>query len=519
MFSIFSNSNKKNTIQSKSDHSDSETIDDPGPSTSSSLCENVCTSTPQILNLGLGDIESGPYRPILAAYPKTKFGKQNRCFNKQWFVECAWLEYSTTLDAAFCYVCRIFGTGDVEPAWTKTGLSNWQKFADKLNKHKLSKIHLTNVSKMEAFKSSKKTGSVKSQVISAHNEIVMKNRKYILNIIEIVLYLAKQGVSFRGHREDSDSCNQAILNFLKNEIEEEADKDAVEAIGIISQITKCQFVTLVIVLRDVLGVINILSTTLQSKTATLGKAEVIINSVIESFKDMRSDTSFSKLWLKIVQFCEINDISLEVSHPGSKRKRIQPNNLRNFILETTTGNNYEEQEVSESVEAYWRRTIYFPVIDTIINNLKFRFSNENLQMAKAIDSFMNMDYENSQHFIHHYKDIINSNTECLKAEMLVARNCLKNSTDDIKKILNNDVFPNLYKLMQVALTVPVSSATCERSFSSMRRLKNWLRSSMLQQRFTNLSIINIERDLANDIEPEKILNTFASIDRKLCLTL
>jgi len=53
----------------------------------------------------------------------------------------------------------------------------------------------------------------------------------------------------------------------------------------------------------------------------------------------------------------------------------------------------------------------------------------------------------------------------------------------------------------------------------MRRLKNWLRSSMLQQRFTNLSIINIERDLANDIGPEKILNTVASIDRKIYLTL
>lgn len=78
MFSIFStNINKKKSIQSKSDHSDSETVDDPGPSTSRSLCEqdqnvtyvnidnkNVCSS--QILNLGLGDIENGPYRPILA---------------------------------------------------------------------------------------------------------------------------------------------------------------------------------------------------------------------------------------------------------------------------------------------------------------------------------------------------------------------------------------------------------------------------------------------------------------------
>lgn len=80
MFSIFSkNIKKKKSIQSTSDHSDSETVDDPGPSTSHSLCEqeqnvtylnvnidneNVCSS--QILNLGLGDIENGPYRPILA---------------------------------------------------------------------------------------------------------------------------------------------------------------------------------------------------------------------------------------------------------------------------------------------------------------------------------------------------------------------------------------------------------------------------------------------------------------------
>jgi hypothetical protein len=44
-------------------------------------------------------------------------------------------------------------------------------------------------------------------------------------------------------------------------------------LGIINQITKCQFVTLVFVLRDVLGFISILSITLQSKTAALGKVK------------------------------------------------------------------------------------------------------------------------------------------------------------------------------------------------------------------------------------------------------
>jgi len=73
--------------------------------------------------------------------------------------------------------------------------------------------------------------------------------------------------------------------------------------------------------------------------------------------------------------------------------------------------------------------------------------------------------------------------------------------------------------MQVELTILVSSATCKRIFSSMQRLQNWLKSGMLLQRYTNLSVINIERDIANKIDNEDIFNTFAKLDRKLCLTI
>lgn len=72
--------------------------------------------------------------------------------------------------------------------------------------------------------------------------------------------------------------------------------------------------------------------------------------------------------------------------------------------------------------------------------------------------------------------------------------------------------------MQVALTIPVSSAACERNYFSMRRLKNWLESIMLQQ-CINLSILNIKKELSNDIIPDEILNTFSNIGGKLCLTL
>ena len=114
---------------------------------------------------------------------------------------------------------------------------------------------------------------------------------------------------------------------------------------------------------------------------------------------------------------------------------------------------------------------------------------------------------------------MNVSVDVLKAEMMVFKNCLpKNfSFDDVKKNIQKVTFPNLYKLIQVGITIPISSATCERSFSSMRRVKNWLRTSILQQRFSNLSILNIERDITNNLKSEQILNKFNLHSRKIML--
>lgn len=106
--------------------------------------------------------------------------------------------------------------------------------------------------------------------------------------------------------------------------------------------------------------------------------------------------------------------------------------------------------------------------------------------------------------------------------MLIMKNCINKDDFDIDALvseINKKFFPNLYKLLQVALTIPVSSASCERSFSVMRRIKTWLRNSMSNDRFSNLSLLHIERDLANNITSEEVLNIFAQKSRRLNLTI
>jgi hypothetical protein len=90
--------------------------------------------------------------------------------------------------------------------------------------------------------------------------------------------------------------------------------------------------------------------------------------------------------------------------------------------------------------------------------------------------------------------------DVLQSEIEVANNCILQSTDEnyitlnyVKKVLTKYTFPNLYKLFQVALTIPINSSTCERSFSVMGRIKTWLRTSMLQERFNNSLILYIEK--------------------------
>lgn len=59
-----------------------------------------------------------------------------------------------------------------------------------------------------------------------------------------------------------------------------------------------------------------LSTTLQSKSATLGKAKDTINGVIKSFEQLRCEDEFYKFWKKIALMAVEFNITLQINHIG-----------------------------------------------------------------------------------------------------------------------------------------------------------------------------------------------------------
>ena len=85
------------------------------------------------------------------------------------------------------------------------------------------------------------------------------------------------------------------------------------------------------------------------------------------------------------------------------------------------------------------------------------------------------------------------------------------STPDILQFVTTvDCYPNVSIAYRILLTVPVTVASAERSFSKLKLLRNCLRTTMLQERLNGLAMCSIEKDILDNLDLDTIINDFAS---------
>ena len=73
-----------------------------------------------------------------------------------------------------------------------------------------------------------------------------------------------------------------------------------------------------------------------------------------------------------------------------------------------------------------------------------------------------------------------------------------------------ECLPNLTIALHIFLTMCFSVTSCERSFSKLKLIKTYLRSTMSQARLTNLVILSIERHLTETINFDVVTQDFVA---------
>jgi len=72
-------------------------------------------------------------------------------------------------------------------------------------------------------------------------------------------------------------------------------------------------------------------------------------------------------------------------------------------------------------------------------------------------------------------------------------------------------FPNIEIILRIICILPSSNASGERSFSVLKRIKNFLRSSLDQEKMSDLSILCIESEIVREIKWEELVNKFDTV--------
>ena len=211
-------------------------------------------------------------------------------------------------------------------------------------------------------------------------------------------------------------------------------------------------------------------------------------------------------------------------HPTLPKKQKTPNykTLAQYFAVDGLPQGAEADHPSNPKEHY--RQMYFEVLDSIITVMKDRFDQKSFQAYLQMKSLLLKPLDGA--CVNRKIEFLNENygdemtTYLLKSELEI----WKTIFNDLKPLCFKDIrstlgslseskrkqIPNLIKICQLLIVNPATSCTAERSFSTTRRLKSWLRASMTTKRFNAFATLNSNKDLTDKLHFMEIGNEFIS---------
>ena len=163
------------------------------------------------------------------------------------------------------------------------------------------------------------------------------------------------------------------------------------------------------------------------------------------------------------------------------------------------------------------------MLDRLTAELQRRFSNKNCEIMQGVQSLnpkSTIFLEEEPLFA--FAQTFESDLEDLKHEIHQIKRLLdrreKSGRDRPSTLLEfvvflepyKEVFHELFRLCKISVDTPVSSASCERSFSALKLNKTHLRTTMADDRLSHLGILSVESRRACSINMDAFVKHFAS---------
>lgn len=305
-----------------------------------------------------------------------------------------------------------------------------------------------------------------------------------------------------------DACLSTVIENYENmfvtmgRLKTEGDpKSCNTASSLFRAMESFDFIISIIVIQGLLQYLTPLSNSLQNPACDLPKASSNASALVTVFENKREDTTFGRMWDKACALATKVDVT--------------PSVPRTVTMQTKRSNT-----PAATPEEYWRRNLYLPFIDHLTTEVRERVC---LALPRLKGQYLLPDklsvLSDSDTLWHEIKEeygalMPNVDAADVELELWTQFNSTEPSSSDMCEVLQNTAafYPNIHCVLKVLLTMPVSTASAERSFSSLRRLKTYLRSTMTDTRLTGLALMNIHHDIK--IDSERVLQEFDATGRR-----
>ena len=169
------------------------------------------------------------------------------------------------------------------------------------------------------------------------------------------------------------------------------------------------------------------------------------------------------------------------------------------------------------------RVHYFEALDLIVNCICNRFDQPGYKVYSSLESLLiksckGEDFEeNIEEVCTFYrddfnKDLLHAQLQTFQVHFQQVYGDVNVSVFELRKYFESlttsqvCLMSEVTKLMHLVLVMPATNATSERSFSALRRVKTYLRSTMLQLNY--LMLLHVHNDQTSELDIKSALNEF-----------
>ncbi|CAL9019916.1 unnamed protein product [Prunus brigantina] len=520
-------------------------------------------------------INAGPYQPILSKYPKSGSVTHQRSFQSSWFkLFPSWLEYSPVKDAAFCLPCYLFNKPSGHSgknAFTLEGFQSWKKVRDGKNcsflnhegKDPNSPHKIAEISCLDLMNQSQHLQKV---VENYSSQQIADNRLRLKATIEAVRGQGYDGASnMRGewnglqalilndcsyayyvhclaHRLQlaliassrevihvhhfftkltsivnivGASCkrNDELKNAQAAEIEHMIAIDELETGKGMNQIGTLQR-------AELMEITNDLCQALQCQSQDIINAMNLVSSTKALIQELRDD-GWDSLLTKVNFFCEARNIDILDMNARYVARRGRA----------------RHQQDDFTIKHYYMIDIFYAAIDSQLQELNSRFSDQTTELlilgsaldprevnksfriddiCQLVDKFYPQDFEDHEK-IGLRRQLQHFESDVVRLPEFKNLSTISDLSQWMVTTRRSMIYPLVYRVLVLVLTLPVSTATAERSFSAMRIVKTRLRNKMEDEFLTDSLIMYIEREIAEKFSIDSIIDDFRDMKEQRVL--